>query len=176
MYCRVLYYPDANERLLGMMSEENRFDSVLFIFDGCRRYKFEKGDLGIDRPSDLLLRNQGVLSLLNPSWSYHLYLLSERFTYSLDSLYGKIARLRVSAPVSGECHVFISCDKHNLALLYSLDGELTAVHRRLRQGVFRLNKKEIPDGYRGSDWAEINRLLSDIKTTHRNTRNKFCNK
>ena len=76
----VLYYPDRNEKLLSLLSERNSFDSVLFIFDGCRRYKFEKEDLGIRSPADLLIRNRGVLSLLNPEWSYYLYMLPERST------------------------------------------------------------------------------------------------
>jgi hypothetical protein len=44
-----LYYPDRNEKLLSLLSERNSFDSVLFIFDGCRRYKFEKEDICITK-------------------------------------------------------------------------------------------------------------------------------
>ncbi len=165
MYCSVLYYPDRNEKLLSLLSESKNFDSVLFIFDGGRRYKFSKSDLGIRLPSDLLVRNRGILSLLNPEWSYYLYLLDERHTYSIDSMCGKVLRHYGRLPREGECHVFVSRDKHHLTLLYKLSGEYTSIHRQLRQGVFRLKKKELADGFRPSHWAEINRLLSEEKRT-----------
>ena len=176
MYCSVLYYPDKNEKLLSLLSESNPFDSVLFIFDGCRRYKFGKAELGIRSPSDLLIRNHGVLSLLNPLWDYHLYLLSERYTYSIDSLWGKVHRLRGTPPSDKECHVFIDKSKHRMALVYSLDGELTVVHRQMRQGVFSLRKKEIPQGYKASSWDEINRLLLMKKETFGNRHNTVINR
>jgi len=164
MSCKVLYYPDKNEKLLALLSESNNFDSVLFIFDGFRRYKFTKSDLGIRSASDLLIRNRGILSLLNPLWSYHLYwLLNERHTYSLDSLYGKVVRLRGKRPAEDECHVFIDKSKHHLILYYCLSGECISIHRQLRQGVFPLKKQDIPSGYRPSSWSEIAALLSEKK-------------
>ena len=81
-----------------MRSYYHYFQNVIHLiqyylfFDGCRRYKFEKEDLGIRTPADLLIRNRGVLSLLNPEWSYYLYMLPERSTYSIDSLCRKVKR------------------------------------------------------------------------------------
>ena len=165
MYCSVLYYPDKNEKLLSLLSERNNFDSVLFIFDGFRRYKFSKEDLGIRSPCDLLVRNCGVLSLLNPSWSYYLYPLSERYTYSIDSLCGKVLRHHGCLPGNNQCHVFIDKKKHHIALLYSLSGEYISIHRQLRQGVLRIKTEEFRTGYRPSHWQEICRLLSEKKET-----------
>ncbi|MDL2255122.1 hypothetical protein LJC38_00875, partial [Parabacteroides sp. OttesenSCG-928-K15] len=154
-----------NEKLLSLLSEQNNFDSVLFIFDGSRRYKFSKEDLGIGCPSDLLIRNRGVLSLLNPLWEYYLYPLQERYTYSIDSLCGKVLAHHGHLPQNNECHVFIDKNKHQMALLYSLNGEYISIHRRIRQGVFCLKRKEFTSGYRPSHWAEICRLLSEKKET-----------
>lgn len=162
--CNVLYYPDLNAKLLALLSEVRNFDSVLFIFDGSRRYKFHKNDLGIHSPADLLIRNQGLLSLLNPRWSYYLYFLPERHTYSIDSLCGKVLRYHGQLPSAGECHVFIDRHKHHLTLLYDHCGEYISIHRQLRRGRFLLKKEEIPTGFRPSSWSEINRLLSKIKS------------
>lgn len=165
MCCEVLYYADSNEKLVGLLSEGNNFASVLFIFDGGLRYKFTKEELGIRVPSDLLVRNRGVLSLLNPSWEYHLYLLEERYTYSMDSLWGKVSRLRGFPPSEGECHVFVDKKKHHVALFYGHCGEFTCIHRQVREGVLNIKRKEIVGGYRTSSWAEINHLLSVKKDT-----------
>jgi hypothetical protein len=146
-----------------MLSEGNNFGSVLFIFDGGRRYKFSKEDLGIRTPGDLLVRNRGVLSLLNPQWDYYLYLLGERHTYSIDSLCGKVLRHYGRLPSEGECHVFVSKNKHHLTLLYKLSGEYISIQRQLRQGTFIIKKESITEGFRPSDWPEINRLLSEEK-------------
>ncbi|MDR1200521.1 MAG: IS66 family insertion sequence element accessory protein TnpB [Tannerellaceae bacterium] len=160
MSCSVLYYRDKNEKLLGLLSEGNNFDSVLFIFDGGRRYRFPKEDLGIRSPGDLLVRNRGVLSLLNPLWDYYLYLLDERHTYSIDGLCGKVLRCYGRLPLEGECHVFVSKNKHHLTLLYKLSGEYISIQRQLRQGTFPVKKETITEGFRSADWPEINRLLS----------------
>jgi hypothetical protein len=158
-----VYYRDKNEKLLDLLSEGNNFDSVLFIFDGGRRYKFSKEDLGIRSPGDLLVRNRGVLSLLNPLWNYYLYLLDERHTYSIDSLCGKVLRCYGRLPSEEECHVFVSKNKHHLTLLYKLSGEYLSIQRQLRQGTFPVKKETITEGFRASDWPEINRLLSEEK-------------
>lgn len=165
MFCSVLYYEDKNEKLLSLLSEPNNFDSVIFVFDGCRRYKFLKEDLGIRSPSDLLIRNRGLISLLNPLWSYHLYWLQDRHTYSLDSLCGKVLNRQGRLPLEDECHVFVDKSKHHITLLYSLSGEYTSIHRQLRQGVFRLKREGFTDGYRPSHWQEISCLLSVKKET-----------
>jgi hypothetical protein len=163
--CNVLVYPDSNAKLKALLSEGNRFDSVLFIFDGCRRYKFEKAELGIERASDLLIRNRGLLSLLHPSWTYYVYFLDERQTYSLHSLCGKVHRLRGKPLEEDECHVFIDRSKHHCTLLYLLEGEPVSIHRQVGQGVFRIKREQGASSYRQSSWGEINLLLSEVKPT-----------
>jgi hypothetical protein len=169
MYRSVLYYRDRNERLLDLLSEGNNFDSVLFIFDGGRRYRFSKEELGIRSPADLLIRNRGILSLLNPLWNYYLYMLDERHTYSIDSLCGKVLRHYGHLPSEEECHVFVSKNKHHLTLLYKLSGEYISIQRQLREGVFPVKKGTIAAGFRPSDWPEINCLLSAEKKTKKKT-------
>jgi hypothetical protein len=163
MYCSVLYYRDKNEKLLDLLSEGNNFGSVMFIFDGGHRYKFSKEDLGIRSPGDLLIRNRGILSLLNPQWNYYLYLSEERYTYSIDSLCGKVLRHYGRLPSEGECHVFVSKNKHHLTLLCKLSGEYISIQRQLRQGVFVVKKGTATEAFRSGDWPEINRLLSEEK-------------
>ncbi len=53
--CSVLEFSSESDKLRTLFSESNRFDSVLFIFDGGRRYKVSSSSLGIHSPQDLLL-------------------------------------------------------------------------------------------------------------------------
>lgn len=73
--CSVLVFSSESEKLCSLLSESNHFDSVLFIFDGGRRYKVSASSLGIDSPQDLLLPLGLVLFRSSPFWSY--YLLSQ---------------------------------------------------------------------------------------------------
>ncbi len=51
--CSVLEFSSESDKL-RTLSESNHFDSVLFIFDGGRRYKVSSSSLGIHSPQDLL--------------------------------------------------------------------------------------------------------------------------
>ena len=53
--CSVLEFSSESDKLRTLFSESNHFDSVLFIFDGGRRYKVSSSSLGIHSPQDLLL-------------------------------------------------------------------------------------------------------------------------
>jgi len=53
--CSVLVFSSESDKLRSLFSESNHFDSVLFIFDGGRRYKVSASSLGIHSPQDLLL-------------------------------------------------------------------------------------------------------------------------
>ena len=53
--CSVLVFNNESEKLRSLLSESNHFDSVLFIFDGGRRYKVPVSSLGIRSAGDLLL-------------------------------------------------------------------------------------------------------------------------
>ena len=52
--CSVLEFSSESDKLRTLFSESNHFDSVLFIFDGGRRYKVSSSSLGIHSPQDLL--------------------------------------------------------------------------------------------------------------------------
>lgn len=45
--CSVLVFSSESDKLRSLLSESNHFDSVLFIFDGGRRYKVSASSLGI---------------------------------------------------------------------------------------------------------------------------------
>ena len=49
--CSVLEFSSESDKLRTLFSESNHFDSVLFIFDGGRRYKVSSSSLGIHSPS-----------------------------------------------------------------------------------------------------------------------------
>ena len=51
--CSVLVFSSESDKLRSLLSESNHFDSVLFIFDGGRRYKVSSSSLGIHSPQDL---------------------------------------------------------------------------------------------------------------------------
>lgn len=68
--CSVLEFSSESDKLRTLFSESNRFDSVLFIFDGGRRYKVSSSSLGIHSPQDLLLPLGLGLFRSSPFWSY----------------------------------------------------------------------------------------------------------
>ena len=45
--CSVLEFSSESDKLRTLFSESNHFDSVLFIFDGGRRYKVSSSSLGM---------------------------------------------------------------------------------------------------------------------------------
>ena len=71
--CSVLEFSSESDKLRTLFSESNHFDSVLFIFDGGRRYKVSSSSLGIHSPQDLLLPLGLGLFRSSPFWSYYLY-------------------------------------------------------------------------------------------------------
>ena len=68
--CSVLEFSSESDKLRTLFSESNHFDSVLFIFDGGRRYKVSSSSLGIHSPQDLLLPLGLGLFRSSPFWSY----------------------------------------------------------------------------------------------------------
>ena len=66
--CSVLVFSNESEKLRSLLSESNHFDSVLFIFDGGRRYKVSASSLGIHSPQDLLLPLGLGLFRSSPFW------------------------------------------------------------------------------------------------------------
>ena len=51
--CSVLEFSSESDKLRTLFSESNHFDSVLFIFDGGRRYKVSSSSLGIHSPGPI---------------------------------------------------------------------------------------------------------------------------
>ena len=66
--CSVLEFSSESDKLRTLFSESNHFDSVLFIFDGGRRYKVSSSSLGIHSPQDLLLPLGLGLFRSSPFW------------------------------------------------------------------------------------------------------------
>ena len=67
--CSVLEFSSESGKLRTLFSESNHFDSVLFIFDGGRRYKVSSSSLGIHSPQDLPLPLGLGLFRSSPFWS-----------------------------------------------------------------------------------------------------------
>ena len=84
--CSVLEFSSESDKLRTLFSESNHFDSVLFIFDGGRRYKVSSSSLGIHSPQDLLLPLGLGLFRSSPFWSYYLYPQGCNFHKGIDGL------------------------------------------------------------------------------------------
>lgn len=155
------HWDNPNERIKSLLVETNNFDSVLFIFDSSCRYRFNKSELGITHPRDLLLRNRGIISLLNPSWRYFLYYLEERKAQSLSGWLGKIQQLNKRLPKTGECYIFISRDKHNATLIYPIEGEYVSIDLHRPSALYRIKRGQpIARSY-----PEVCQILQQLKTT-----------
>ena len=61
--CSVLEFSSESDKLRTLFSESNHFDSVLFIFDGGRRYKVSSSRRGIPPPGPPLPLLGGGVSL-----------------------------------------------------------------------------------------------------------------
>ena len=90
--CSVLEFSSESDKLRTLFSESNHFDSVLFIFDGGRRYKVSSSSLGIHSPQDLLLPLGLGLFRSSPFWSYYLYPQGCNFHKGIDGLCGEVIR------------------------------------------------------------------------------------
>lgn len=116
--CSILQFPNASERLRALLSERNYFDSVLFIFDGGRRYKVPTKVLGIHSVSDLLIPLELGLFRSSPFWTYYLYPCCLNFNKGIDGLCGEVL-LHTGAELKAEsCHIFLSRSRTRLSLLY----------------------------------------------------------
>lgn len=104
--CSVLEFSSESDKLRTLFSESNRFDSVLFIFDGGRRYKVSSSSLGIHSPQDLLLPLGLGLFRSSPFWSYYLYPQGCNFHKGIDGLCGEVIRHTGSCVSEQSCHIF----------------------------------------------------------------------
>ncbi len=161
--CTVLTFPSESEKLKSLFLEPNNFDSIIFCFDGSRRYKIRKTYLGISKAQDLFLFSGSPLSGLSPHWNYFLYTKSSRLNCSMDNLCGKVRNIRGEFPSANECHVFINRSRKELKILYYVQGELSVLHKKLRQGTYKLEKEELQASFFSISWSRLNQLALSPK-------------
>ncbi len=160
MYCSVLQFPDENSKLKSLLSESHVFDSVIFIFEGCRRYKFEKSILGITSVSDLLSPLGSGLFRNSPLWSYYLYPCCSNFGKDIDGLCGEVIRLQGGPVLPRSCHMFVHRSKRQVKILYFRDGSPVVEHRRLNGELYSLRKGELKMPFLPIPWGRFNEILT----------------
>lgn len=169
--CSVLVFPSESDKLKSLLSERNHFDSVLFIFDGSRRYKLSCSTLGITRVQDLLSPLGGGLFRNSPFWLYYLYPCCSHFSSSIDGLCGEVIR-KSGFPLQPEsCHIFVDRSLCQLKILYTSDGEYIVEQRRLSSGIYQLTNSERASEFIPVSWSRLNELLTIHKA--KKTRNKL---
>ena len=157
--CSVLEFSSESDKLRTLFSESNHFDSVLFIFDGGRRYKVSSSSLGIHSPQDLLLPLGLGLFRSSPFWSYYLYPQGCNFHKGIDGLCGEVIRHTGSCVSEQSCHIFPDRSRSRLHILYRCDDEYRLECRRLNRG-FLLKKEERKKDFLQISWNRLNELLT----------------
>ena len=158
--CSVLVFSSESDKLRSLFSESNHFDSVLFIFDGGRRYKVSASSLGIHSPQDLLLPLGLGLFRSSPFWSYYLYPQGCNFHKGIDGLGGEVIRHTSSCVSEQSCHIFLDRSRSRLHILYRCDDEYRLECRRLNRGSFLLKKDERKRDFLQISWNRLNELLT----------------
>ena len=158
--CSVLEFSSESDKLRTLFSESNHFDSVLFIFDGGRRYKVSSSSLGIHSPQDLLLPLGLGLFRSSPFWSYYLYPQGCNFHKGIDDLCGEVIRHTGSCVSEQSCHIFPDRSRSRLHILYRCDDEYRLECRRLNRGSFLLKKEERKKDFLQISWNRLNELLT----------------
>lgn len=162
--CSVLYFSTESEKLRSLLGESNHFDSVLFIFDGGRRYKVPASSLGITCPQDLLLPLGLGLFRNSPLWNYYLYPCCSNFHKGIDGLCGEVVKHTGSYLQEASCHIFVDRSLRQLHLLYLHQGEYRLETRRLSHGIYHLFKEERHKDMVPISWSRMNKLLTVHKT------------
>lgn len=171
--CSVLVFENESVKLRALLSESNHFDSVLFIFDGGRRYKVSCSSLGITRPADLLLPLGLGLFRSSPFWRYYLYPRCSNFNKGIDGLCGEVISHTGAGVRDESCHVFIDRSLRQLRLLYRQGDEYRLESRRLSTGIYSLRKEERHKDVVPISWARLNELLTRHKpgkTVHKSNK------
>lgn len=161
--CSILQFPDENACLRSLLSERNYFDSLLFIFDGGRRYKVSTKVLGIHSVSDLLIPLGLGLFRSSPFWSYYLYPRCSNFNKGFDGLCGEVVKYTGAELQDESCHVFVSRSLRQIHLLYRSQGEYRLESRRLSCGIYSLLKSERHKDIIQISWDRLNELLTRPK-------------
>lgn len=158
--CSVLFFPSASENLKSLLNEGNHFDSLLFIFDGGRRYKVPASSLGISRPGDLLSPLGSGLFRSSPFWEYYLYPFCSNFNRSVDGLCGEVFLKSGQTLRPDTCHIFIHRSRRQLKILYLRQGECIVEQRRLLAGSYSLKRSESSCSFLPISWSRMNELLT----------------
>lgn len=167
--CDILYFPDDNSKLKSLLAERNFFDSVLFIFEGSRRYRFSACSLGICDVSDLLAPLGTGLFRCSPLWKYYLYPCCTNFNRGIAGLCGEVLSKSGSYVAPDSCHIFVDRSRRQLKILYQRQGEYIVEHRLLDSGLYQLEKAERSCQCLLISWTRLNKLL---KVHKRNKVNK----
>ena len=157
--CSVLVFYNESDKLRSLLSEPNHFDSILFIFDGGRRYKVPVSSLGISSTEDLLLPLGLGLFLSTPFWRYYLYPCYSNLNKGIDGLCGEVLRYTGSPLQEEICHVFVERSRCQLSLLYRTGNEYHLESRCLSTGLYRLRREEVSAGFLPIPWSRLNELL-----------------
>lgn len=166
--CSILQFPTDSDRLRSLLSERNYFDSLLFIFDGGRRYKVSTQTLGIRTVSDLLIPLGLGLFRSSPFWKYYLYPCCRNFNKGIDGLCGEVLFHTGEALQEESCHIFLSRSRDRLNLLYRTGGEYRLESRRLCGRIYKLRKEERPHAMVVITWDRMNELLTGHKPGKKN--------
>lgn len=161
--CSVLVFETESDKLRSLFSESNPFDSVLFIFDGSRRYKISASHLGISSAQELLLPLGLGLFRSSPFWRYYLYPRCTNFNKGIDGLCGEVIRLTGNNLEEESCHIFLDRSHHQLHLLYRYANEYRLESRRLCSGLYHLRKEEKTKEIIPITWSRLNQLLVSKK-------------
>ena len=166
--CTILVFPDESSKLKALFNEATGLDSVLFIFNGSRRYRFSASSLGLECVSDLLLPLGSGLFRSSPFWAYYVYPRCSNFNRGLSGLCGEILSKSGLYLAPNTCHVFINRSRRGLKILYQRQGEYIVEHRQLSSGLYQLEKSERGCTCLSISWTRLNQLL----TVHQKNRTK----
>ena len=170
LMCSILQFSDDNERLRCLFGERNYFDSLLFIFDGGRRYKVSTKVLGIHSVSDLLVPLGLGVFRSSPFWSYYLYPVYCNFHKGIDGLCGEVLRLTGEELQANSCHIFLSRSLDRLNILYRYGDEYRLESRRLNGQRYQLRKEERHMRVVSITWDRMNKLFTDLKPQKNNSK------
>lgn len=168
--CSILQFLNDDECLRALLSERNYFDSLLFIFDGGRRYKVSTKVLGIGSVSDLLVPLGLGLFRSSPFWKYYLYPSCSNFHKGIDGLCGEVIRHTGLEVQTESCHIFLSRCGSRLRLLYRLGDEYRLEERRLCSGRYPLHKEERHKEFIPITWSRMNELFTGRKSRKKERR------
>ncbi len=157
--CSVLEFSSESDKLRTLFSESNHFDSVLFIFDGGRRYKVSSSSLGIHSPQDLLLPLGLGLFRSSPFWSYYLYPQGCNFHKGIDGLCGEVIRHTGSCVSEQSCHQFFPTAPVAGCISFIGATTNTVGMPSSESRFFPLEKGGTEEGFSSNFWNRLNERL-----------------